>query len=146
MLKGSAKACQSMNNQTLRMRVLCAGAIAGIAVALVCAVVLSAYVVKRTLGAKRRGELAADPSGKLAYHAHEMNQVISRNNAASAACCVDFCLSRPWRLHHHRHVDHTMRLQQQGASLHAGVISLLWHDTSCALCMHFAAAVLGTRN
>jgi high-affinity Fe2+/Pb2+ permease len=50
---------------------LFAGAIAGIAVALVCAVALSAYVVRRTLGAKRRREMGMDVSAKLDYSASE---------------------------------------------------------------------------
>jgi hypothetical protein len=54
---------------------LLAGAIAGIAVALVCAVALSAYIVKRTLGAKRRRELAERESAKLGYEAHHIDQV-----------------------------------------------------------------------
>jgi hypothetical protein len=52
-----------------------AGAIAGIAVALVCAVALSAYIVKRTIGAKRRRELEAHEAAKLGYETHHIDQV-----------------------------------------------------------------------
>uniref|UniRef100_A0A383VIB2 CBM1 domain-containing protein n=1 Tax=Tetradesmus obliquus TaxID=3088 RepID=A0A383VIB2_TETOB len=50
------------------------GAIAGIAVALVCAVALSAYVVKRTLGAKRRREAGEDASGNLEHSSKHFHQ------------------------------------------------------------------------
>lgn len=60
LLHGPRKSLLGGTNSSVIGMNLCAGAIAGIAVALVCAVALSAYVVKRTLGAKRRREAGVD--------------------------------------------------------------------------------------